>query len=72
MNDKLKDRCKDLGWIAIGCLSLYIILAFVLSIVGLGLSFLGIFGALLSDDSPSTPATPTPSASQRPPVQATR
>lgn len=46
MKESLINHCKSLGWIAVACLSIYIIIAFVLSIFGLGFSFIGlIFGA---------------------------
>jgi len=54
------DKCKKLGWIAIGCLSLYIIIAFILSILGLGFSLVGlIFGAVASIGGDSSTAATT-------------
>lgn len=53
MGERLVNYSKTLGWTAIGCLSIYIIFAFVFLIIFTGLGFIGGFIALFGGDEPS-------------------
>lgn len=63
MGERLVNYAKTLGWTAIGCVSIYIIIAFVFLVIFTVLGFLGGFIALLSGGS-STPAASIPVPTQ--------
>ncbi len=48
MKEQLIDVCKTLGWTALGCVSLYIIIAFVFLVLFTVLGFFGAIGLAVS------------------------
>lgn len=53
MGEKLVSTCKTLGWTALGCISLYIILAFVFLVIFTVIGFLAGIGVALFGGSSS-------------------
>lgn len=54
MKEQLIDACKTLGWTALGCISIYIIIAFVFVVIFTVLGFLGGIGLVVTGAGNST------------------